>query len=403
MDHPTAPPHAARHAPLRALIRQVAAATDSQMLRILATVETAADRREADTLLSPLRPRLNVLRPPRRLRLRRLMFYPLDPLILPPRRWRPGMPAIPRSILGPLGEAMAAAIPQTMERVAAMTAGQTTADKDLIRAAGALLWPAAAAALDDAARPHAWRDTGLAVSHFHTLAPVMATLLRQAAAVETLVLTALPGLLPPAADAVHAILRAVADERPVALPSLFVMLMMRLPDPAVLFALPRGDTLTPTLAAARTEATGFLLDRMRHEGPGTWIAGGPLTEAAETVRRLISLLQHAERRGGPAVRPQCLVLRQAIDQACRARFDTVLRTDTLPALTAATPDPAALEDSVLGLVLFQAEARAAGGRQAYDAALATLAEAIATHTTGILAARLTELLLGPEAALARLS
>ena len=384
---------------LRALIRQIAAATDSQMLRILATVESAADRREADALISPMRPRLNVLRPPRRLRIRRLIFYPLDPLILPPHRWRPGMPSIPRSILAPVAEAITASMPDTVARVEALLADRTTADMGLIRATGSVIWPGAAAALDSASPPASWRDTGLAAVHYRTLAPAMAALLRQAAAIETLILSALPGLLPPPTDAGHAILRGVEGEHPRALPALFVLLMMRLPDPAALFALPRGDPLTPRLSAARAEAAGFLLERIGREGADAWVAGGSLAEAAETVRRLLVLLTQIDRTGATALRPACRTLRHALDRACRLRFEAGVLTEMLPALARDPPDAEHLEATAFGLALFQAEAREAGGKHTYDAALGTLATAIRRHTSGTLAARLTEILLGTDAAL----
>jgi hypothetical protein len=220
----------AERAPLRALIRRVASATDSQVLRILATVETAADRREADALLSPLRPRLNVLRPPRKLRLRRLLFYPLDPLIVAPKAWRPGMPAIPRSALGPVATAIADAIPETIAAVEARIEGQTSADKDLLRIAGGMLWPAASRVLHCEEPPPGWRDTGMAVAHYRTLAPVIATLLRRAPTIEALCQTSLPVLLPPSQETVQAVIRAVAADHAPALAWLFGILMMRLPD-----------------------------------------------------------------------------------------------------------------------------------------------------------------------------
>jgi len=388
--------------PLRHLIRQLAAATDSQVLRIIATVETAADRREAEILLSPLRPRLNVLRPPRRLRIRRLMFYPLDPVILPPRRWRPGRPAIPRSILTPLATTVATAIPASIAQAEALLAGQTTANKALIRAAGSVIWPATAAALDAVAKPAAWSDTGLAVAHYHALAPILAALLRQASALETLILTALPGMLPPSADAVHAILRAVEQDHPPALPTLFLLLMMRLPEPAVLFSLSRRDPTTRGLAAARADAVAFLLERIEREGAAAWIAGGPLAEAAETVRRLLELLMLIDQRGSAAMHPTCLALRQALDLACRRRVEVAVQSDLLPALSHRPVEPEALETMTLGLALFHAEAREVGGKQFYDTMLGRLMATIRQHTQPPLAARLIEILLGTDAALAML-
>ncbi len=397
----------AERAPIRALISRIAAATDSQLLRILATVETAADRREADALLSPLRPRLNVLRPPRRLRMRRLLFYPLDALILPPRSWRPGMPAIPRSALAPVAIAVAAAIPDVFATVEARIDGQTSADKDLVRLAGSMLWPAAARAIDPEQVPKGWRETGMAAAHYRALAPIIAAILRQAPVIEALCQTCLPVLLPPPQETVQAVIRAVAAEWPQALAFLFGVLMMRLPEPGLLLGGLRPDPGDRTVAQARAFAADLLLARLETDGPAQWICGGDLIEAAGMLRRLISLLMELDRIGQAERRAQCRSLRQSLDEAAQARFETCLRSDLLmPLEQSALPDPAVLEDAAYNLRIFQSEARDLGGRANYDAWLAAAVARVdaakwrgdADRATRV---RLTEILLGTEAGLAQ--
>ncbi len=398
-------PATAERAPLLALIRRVASATDSQVLRILATVETAADRREADILLSPLRPRLNVLRPPRRLRLRRLLFYPLDPLIVPPKVWRPGTPTIPRSALGPIATAIADAIPETIAAVEARIEGRTSADKDLLRIAGGMLWPAASRILDREREPPHWRDTGMAVAHYRTLAPVIATLLRQAPTIEALCQTSLPVLLPPPQETVQTVIRAVAADHAPALAWLFGVLMMRLPEPGVLFNRARSDPTERMVLQAREAATELLLSRLDADGPAAWIAGGDLTDAAAMLRRLMTLLTELDRTGRAERRAQCRSLRQRLDLAAQARFEASLRSGLLDMLgRSPLPDAAALEDAAYILRIFQSEARELGGKTRYDAGLAAAAASLssadwppeATRTTMV---RLTEILLGTEAGL----
>lgn len=399
------PPSTAQRAPFRALLSRIASATDSQVLRILATVETAADRREADALLSPLRPRLGVLRPPRQLRIRRLLFYPLDALILPPRSWRPGMPAIPRSALGPIATAVAGAIPDTFAAVEARIDGQTSADKDLIRLAGAIMWPAAARAIDPEQVPAGWRETGMAPGHYRGFALVIAAILRQAPVIEALCQTSLPVLLPPPQDTVQAVIRAVAAESPHALAFLFGILMMRLPEPGVLLGGLRPDPGDRLAAQARERAADLLLARLATGGPAKWIAGGDLIEAAAMLRRLISLLTAFDTTGRPERRTQCRALRQSLDEAAQARFETSLRTDLLvPLGESPLPDPAVLEDAAYSLRIFQSEARELGGKARYDAGLAAAAARVSAAGWGADRAtrvRLTEILLGTEAGLAQ--
>lgn len=399
-------PSTADRAPFRALLSRLASATDSQMLRILATVETAADRREADALLSPLRPRLHVLRPPRRLRMRRLLFYPLDALILPPRSWRPGMPAIPRSALAPIAIAVADAIPDVFIAAEGRIDGQTSGDKDLIRLVGTMLWPAAARVIDPEHVPAGWRETGMAPGHYRAFAPVIAAILRQAPVIEALCQTSLPVLLPPPQETIQAVIRAVAAESPQALAFLFGILMMRLPEPGMLLGSLRPDPGDRLVAQARERTADLLLVRLATDGPAKWIAGGNVIEAAGMLRRLISLLTELDRIGRPERRAQCRSLRQSLDEAAQARFETSLRSDLLiPLEQSPLPDPAVLEDAAYNLRIFQSEARELGGRARYDAGLAAAVARVnaavwprdADRATRV---RLTEILLGTEAALA---
>ena len=126
---------------LGTLHQSLATAQDSQITRLVAMVDTLPDRGVIDDLVAPLRSRLAQLRPARPLRFIRLLFTPLDPLIVPAPRWRPDGPSLPRTAL----PALAAAAHDTMGEEAAqidgMIADRTTRDLPAIARAGALLWP----------------------------------------------------------------------------------------------------------------------------------------------------------------------------------------------------------------------------------------------------------------------
>src|ERR1019366_3719591 len=107
-------------------------------------------RGPADQLIAPLRGRLARLRPPRPLRFARLLFLPLDPLIVPAARWRAEQPTIPRTVIPVLAAAVEAAFGATGRTVASMIEGRTTEDTAVVDAAGALLWGHAGAWLLDA-------------------------------------------------------------------------------------------------------------------------------------------------------------------------------------------------------------------------------------------------------------
>ncbi|MBV9538404.1 MAG: hypothetical protein JOY70_05680, partial [Acidisphaera sp.] len=85
------------------LARSLAENADERVIvQVVNLVESMRERGAADELLVRLRPRLVQLRPPRNIKLPRLLFTPLDGVIVPGSRWRPGMNAVPRSALLPL-------------------------------------------------------------------------------------------------------------------------------------------------------------------------------------------------------------------------------------------------------------------------------------------------------------
>lgn len=131
-------------------------------MRVVALVDgLGADRGAADRLLESVRPRLASLRLARPLGFTRLLFMPLDPVIVPSDAWRPGAGRFPRGAILPLGAALHGALGATAAAVDAGCTGRTTGDAEAVRALGALLWPAAAVAVVRfGAPPEGWEAAG---------------------------------------------------------------------------------------------------------------------------------------------------------------------------------------------------------------------------------------------------
>ncbi|MGA9014799.1 MAG: hypothetical protein WB509_20100, partial [Acetobacteraceae bacterium] len=87
---------------LRTLHRDLAAAQDDQIHRVLTIIDALAERGDADKLIAPLRGRIAELRPRRKLSLARLLFTPLQPLIVEAASWSLAAPSIPRTAILPL-------------------------------------------------------------------------------------------------------------------------------------------------------------------------------------------------------------------------------------------------------------------------------------------------------------
>jgi hypothetical protein len=286
-------------------------------------------RGPADLLIEPLRDRLARLRPPRPLRFDRLLFHPLDLLIVTTHRWLPEQQAIPRAALMPMADHVRLAMGPAGTAIVAEIDGRTTDDGALISRLGATLWPAAAAIL---ARQGPWEIKGLRESAFRPLAGAVATLLAEVADLDTLRAEASTGLLPVGPGVVEAILTRVARTNQTALPMMIALLLDNLPEAAERLAAARGGAMvaeTPLDAAI-----DLLLQQLdRDEGTERRIAAGTLAEAGAAASRLAALLGHLDTVAPKLRRRELLrTVRQRLDLGCRERFASGLRDEMLDVL-----------------------------------------------------------------------
>ncbi len=122
--------------------------TDRKLLQTVALIDRLPNRGAVDELLNPIRPRLQQLKPPRPLTLRRLLTFPLEELLVPAVAWRPGSQRLSRDLLGAIQEAVIGGLdPALRGDIEQRLAGHTMRDKAMLQTAGKRLWPAAAAAL----------------------------------------------------------------------------------------------------------------------------------------------------------------------------------------------------------------------------------------------------------------
>ena len=364
---------------IRDVRRDIAEASNPQILKIVAAVEAVENRGQADELISPFRSRLTTLQPPRRLRFSRLLFHPLNPLIVPAARWRPGKSLIPRSVLVTVAEHVRSAMGEEAVSIAAKIDGRTTHDTDLINRLGHRLWPAAAKVLARSPPPEDFKQTGLNAAQFQGLAIDIAALLSQAPALEALCAETENGLLTPAPEAVHAILRGVAAISEFALPMIVSLLLMRVPEAGSFLDQPAGSKPTP-VTKALDQAADLLIEQLEEEGPEMRVAAGAMETAGVAVRQMAVLLTHLENNSRkPARKAQVSQIRGRLDAACKARFTTALEQELLAPLRdlASSNRPmslAALEAAARSLRVLETEARAAGSGRVYDSLLGQVAD-----------------------------
>lgn len=387
---------------LRQLKREMVAADDVQVRRLVALVDRVAVRGEADALIAALRPRLAQLRPPRPLRFERLLFLPLDPLILPPSSWRPGSVGIPRMALKALAGVVNAGLGDQAWTLNALIAERSTADTAIAAEAGAQLWPLAAGILRQASTPAGWTEaSGLHASEFPPLAASLAALLDEGTALWDL---ASPHDEPPDPANCERLLTGAAAHGAQPLAMMLALLLARLPLAGHL--LQYADDLAAKASdsgkIAPDRALDFLLSGIEHGGEEHGAFPSDVDEIRRAALLLETLVAQSARRPTRAARLERV--RRRLDESCRDAFSTSTAglASELTASGLAVPDPAALEASARHVRRVDAVGRRLGGASFYDTTLRHTAERLgACPGLGKVARlRLAEILLGPDAALA---
>ena len=373
----------------------LAQARDAQLARVVAMVDALPDRGEADALIAPLRPRLAVLRPVRPAGFKRVLFSPLDPVIVSMAEWRRCGVGVPRPALAPLGNAVQAAMPGFADSgdsgiagsVAGGFAGQASA-----------LWTAADAVIDGLALPAGWEAAGLQPAEFASVKAVVAAVMHEAVAIEGL--SDCRGLVED--TAIWPILARSKECGTVALDTMVSVLLARLPCPDRVVALAAeacgndGVSRRVTLRLASAVAMrGDTLD---------------VRDAAKEAARVSALLAALETGAPPERRAQLDAIRREADGQCRRSFGQAV-TRALALVPNAGPGlddevVAALESSARDLRRLAAATRGLGSAEHYDLALAETAETLGEMCTTldlVDRVRLLEILAGPERALALLS
>jgi hypothetical protein len=169
----------AAQADVGALRHELGTANDEKIKRVTEILDQVTDPRVNQAILDPLRARLAALNLMRPLRFSRLLFLPLDPLIVPASRWKPDEPSVPRTALAPLIRIVRAGLGSEMVFIERTIAGRRTDATQAIVLAGEALWPCAADILAAASAPDDWTEAGLSLRVFTPLAQAVSAVLRR--------------------------------------------------------------------------------------------------------------------------------------------------------------------------------------------------------------------------------
>ena len=396
---------------MRGLRQDLRDAPESKLREVISVLDQAASAAANQAILDPVRARVASLNLARPLRLTRLLFLPIDPLIVPPRGWRADQPVVPRTALGPLAQLARAGTGPLWAEIEAMIAGHDTHDMKAISRAGEALWPRAGAILAAAVAPADWREaTGLPVPVFAPLAQAIGAVLRRGVDLRLLAREAAIGALLLDRAVVARVVAGMDQEPDLACAMIARVVLASTPNAAPMLRDLAMTTGRPGSHAAliRGLARGMetILEDLDQDG-----AIGPCTpmELAAEVARMTALAREIE--GDVAAkkhRPRLKAICDRLSALCRSRFTEGLTGDIIAPLAEAVGpvDPAGqtrLESAARGLRALELAARKIGDAAGYDAlterAARVVRDAAAAGTlTPIRHCRLIEIIAGPEAA-----
>ncbi|MBN9509880.1 MAG: hypothetical protein J0I21_12310 [Alphaproteobacteria bacterium] len=393
-------------ADLNPLRRELLSVGDARLRRVVRVVDALPERGAADALIAPLRPRLARLRPPRALSLTRLLFAPVESLIVPAAVWSPKSPAIPRPLLRVLGQDVRTALAAEADALQARVASATMADTALLAECGATLWPRAAELLRSRPAPADWSaTTGLPDAAHPAIVRPLCVLLAEGSMLYRI------ATVPPAAamaDAEQLLRIAAADGAP-ALAMMLTLLLRRLPRAQRLIQLAEGA------AAARGSDAGVVatqraLDYLLGDITAALPTDAALPHAEEGIRRAARLLEHLQAAANAAQRSarvaQVRAAREQLAEHCRDQFTAgAERLTAAPPNAAAEPEEVAtLEDTARALRRLDVVGRRLSEAAPYERTLRATAARLLTNQRLAVTdrLRLAEILVGPEAALAML-
>jgi hypothetical protein len=354
---------------IRAMQASLASADDAQIAKVVAMVDAMPLRGVVDTLIAPLRPRLAQLRPARPIGFTRLLFTPVDPLIVAATGWRYGAPAIPRPTLAPIANGLRECLPAEAMLIDVQSIPTSTATMTEL---AATLWPRAAAAITTLVLPADWTVvTGLPESDFPPLVATIQAVLSVASEMQSLAMQ--EARIPD--ELIRTILGRTAPRGAPALSAVIAVMLAQLPCTGRIIAL-ATEAAGANPAHPVDRAVDHMLDMLQASVENGAVTGTRLTQAAQDADRVANLVQDME--ASAATRPdrkrRIERIRRDADLLCQSRFAWAIQDEFVDRLDALASSPSGeaittLEANAHALRHLEAAGRRLGRGSHYNALL----------------------------------
>ena len=398
--------------------RSLNGATDDQIIRIVATVDALPVRGSADELVVPLRRRLAHMRPSRPLTFNRLLFSPIDPIVVSPADFQLGEPNVSRIMLSSLAQLVRTAVPNVVIESEAIMKGHSFYEIDLVARIGAVAWPAAAHVFRNSpSPPPAWNVAHLPSEGYVRTANGIAGVLEHATLIQRIVEASANGA-GTALNLLNAVLDSVMRSGIEALDMVIAILIVRMRDPAPLLSVLSRDFATsnnPTLKARAERAAGAALTTLSaHAGANGLVSKSQLRDVGSQARQITSLIDAlASYNKTRQHQLELLNVRDQIQATFMKRFDFGIQNELVAPIVMISKDAGNreitdLEDRARNLRQLEAAGRRLGGGESYSASLKEALEKIRNlpdnHTLNLIdRVRIVEILAGSGEALSMIN
>lgn len=391
---------------LSRISKRTSLASDAVLQQVVAVLEAVPSRAMLDPIIEAARPRLKLLRPPRPITFTRILFMPFDGAVVPLKEWVAGSAKFPRPALQPIADALREAMGPEAEQISANLGGRNFFDLLQVDAAGRSLWAEAARLAPGLSLPDGLPSAGLDAAQCRELLDIAAALWRHAEPIWEAKLASFSG---PSPELVIGALKGPAQEGQAVFSLALTSLLHRAQSPGSVLA----------TAARLSPIAGNIADEKLEELQREPLQSLPIDDAvraAHLAEEYALLIKELESAPPGNIKDRRAVIRPLLDHLANLIFETtqkIYERQFLPALQ----DPNArrraavvlnIEYLARALRRLEDAGRRAGAFEAFDRLRLAYGQKLKACLDALDGGglqrhdiiRLTEILLGPEKAMA---
>ena len=330
------------------LAESLNAASDENLLRIVAMIDRLPDRSKLDGMLAEIRPRLAILRPPRPVTLTRLLFLPLSGALVDPNAWRRDPATIPRNALHLISSFVGEALSAKLQDMNEAIRHAAFSDVAIVEQFGRPLWEGAAVGAERITPGVRWSEAGFDPEDFRAMMRLATGVWTHAGAIWNILRM---GETEVSASTLKEALMGPAGEGPEVFAAAFKTLLRNVRNPSAFASLTAGG-MPPGTSEIIIESLENWINVALPKLPD--FESYEAAERAEEIGKVMEALGLTPFFQIPRRRRQLSALFWRLEEYCRMLMLEIMDEQILPALT-----PSASSFSDAAFAELERESRAA--------------------------------------------